>query len=246
MDPKTDHTDSMEQPKPADECKSLKTTTAAEDRPREKALTQGFQSLTNAELLATIIGTGVRGCSVVDLCQRIMTSTDNRLYNLVRLSMAEIRKFPGIGEVKAIQICSALELARRYQKEPFVDGFQICSSDDAYRYLRADMDCLDHEEMWMVLLNRAKRVKGRVRISSGGGSATVADVKQILRHALERQADGIVQAHNHPSNNPTPSRADDELTKRMAAGCQAIGIELVDHIIVCRQTHYSYVDHGKL
>ena len=175
-----------------------------------------------------------------------MTSTDNRLYNLVRLSMAEIRKFPGIGEVKAIQICSALELARRYQKEPYADGFQICCSDDAYRYLRADMDCLDHEEMWMVLLNRAKRVKGRVRISSGGGSATVADVKQILRHALERQADGIVLAHNHPSNNPTPSRADDELTKRIAAGCRAIDIELVDHIIVCRQTHYSYVDHCKL
>lgn len=240
------HSYCLEQPKPADECKSLKTTTAAEDRPREKALTQGFQSLTNAELLATIIGTGMRGCSVVDLCQRIMTSTDNRLYNLVRLSMAEIRKFPGIGEVKAIQICSALELARRYQKEPYADGFQICCSDDAYRYLRADMDCLDHEEMWMVLLNRAKRVKGRVRISSGGGSATVADVKQILRHALERQADGIVLAHNHPSNNPTPSRADDELTKRIAAGCQAIDIELVDHIIVCRQTHYSYVDHCKL
>lgn len=226
--------------------KSLKTTTAVEDRPREKALTQGFHTLTNAELLATIIGTGVRGCSVVELCQRIMTSTDNKLYNLVRLSMAEIKKFPGIGEVKAIQICSALELARRYQKEPYADGYQICCSDDAYNYLRADMDSLDHEEMWMVLLNRAKRVKGRVRISTGGTSATVGDVKMILRQALERQADGIVLAHNHPSNNPTPSRADDELTKHIAAGCRAIDIELVDHIIVCRQTHYSYVDHGKL
>lgn len=241
--------DSLVAEKPAldsGESKSLKTTVAAEDRPREKATANGLESLTNAELLAAIIGTGTRGCSVVDLCQRIMNLADNHIYQLVRMSVADIRRFPGIGTVKAIQIGAALELAKRYQREKYVEDAQIRSSEDAYHYLRSGMEALDHEEMRMLVLSRAKRVTGQVLISSGGTSATVADIKLILRRALERQADGILLAHNHPSNNPTPSAADDDLTRRLAAGCKAVDIELVDHLVVCRQSYYSYVDHGKL
>lgn len=247
MDQRHHYTDSLVAEKPAaDECKSLKTTVATEDRPREKAMANGLPSLTNAELLAALIGTGTRGCSVVDLCQRIINLAENHIYNLVKMSVGDIRHFPGIGLVKAIQIGAALELAKRYQREPYVENEQIRSSEDAYHYLRSSMEALDHEEMRMLILSRSKRITGQVLISTGGTSSTVADIKLILRRALERQADGILLAHNHPSNNPTPSTADDNLTRRLAEGCKAVDIELVDHLVVCRQDYYSYVDHGKL
>lgn len=227
--------------------RALKTHLAMDDRPREKAKAKGFGNLSTAELLAILIGSGSRGESVVELCQRILHDNDDKLYKIARCRIKELTsKYKGIGEVKAIEMLAALELARRYQSEKFVVQTQITSSETAYEYFKPLMQHLDHEEIWMLMLNRAKRIIDRINISKGGSSSTVGDIKMILRSALENLADGIIIAHNHPSDNPNPSLMDDNLTNNIKQGCKAVGIELVDHIIVCRGTYYSYVDNGKI
>lgn len=226
---------------------SLKQNIAIEDRPREKALAHGFRTLTPAELIATLIGSGSRGENVVQLCQRILNDHDNKLYKIARRTVPELVKmYRGIGEVKAIQILAAIEFARKYQGEAFEDDVKISESTIAYEIMRPLLADLRHEELWIVTLNRASRVTDKLMISSGGTANTVADVKIILRAALERLAEGIILYHNHPSSQLTPSIDDDHLTSRVKAGCQAVGIRLVDHIIVARSGYYSYLDHGKL
>lgn len=227
--------------------RALKLNLNAEDRPREKAKAKGFTSLTTAELLATLIGSGTRGESVVELCQRILHDNDGKLYNIARLTVNDLcRKYRGIGEVKAIEILAALELARRYQAEKFDELPLVTTSDDAYRVMRPLLSHLQHEEVWVLLLNRAKRVIARVRVGQGGTSATVVDVKIILRHALERLAEAVILAHNHPSGNLRPSDADDALTHSVKKGCKAVGIELLDHIIVSQNGYFSYNQSSKL
>lgn len=227
--------------------KSLKAQLPEEDRPREKAKRLGFEALSIAELMAIIIGSGARGENVVGLCQRILQDHNNKLYQVARKGMKELMKYRGIGEVKALEMLAALEIARRYQLEKFDDQFQISCSGDAYQFLQPLMSDLDHEEIWIVLLNRAKKVIARNRVSAGGTSATVGDVKIILKTAIEQLADCIILAHNHPSDTPSPSRADDQLTERVKNACQAIDIPLIDHIIVCRGgNYYSYGDHARL
>ncbi len=228
--------------------RNIKETVPEEDRPREKAKRLGFAALSTAELLAILVRMGTPGESVVDLCQRILRDNDGKLYLIARKGISNLAKnYHGIGEVKAIEILAALELARRYQQEEFDDRFQVRSSEDAYRYLRPSMEHLDHEELLVVLLNHAKQVEECVRVSSGGTAMTVADIKMILRPAIERLASGIVLAHNHPSDNPTPSAMDDRLTDRVRQACAVMDIQLVDHIIVCRGgRYYSYADHGRL
>ena len=227
--------------------KALKDRVAVEDRPREKAKARGFGALDTSELLAILVGSGARDENVVDLCKRILNDNDDRLYNLARLSIRDLMRYRGIGEVKAIELLAALELARRYHLEDLKELPQITPSTDAYRYLRCHLQDLDHEEIWVMLLNRAHRVTHCLKISSGGTSSTVGDVKIILRTALEHLADAIVLAHNHPSDNPTPSAQDDDLPRSVKNGCEAVGISLLDHIIVCRAGRYhSYNDSGKL
>lgn len=226
--------------------RALKTLLAQEDRPREKAKTRGFDALTTAELMAILLGSGSRGESVVELCQRLLSDYDNKLYLLARLSIKDLMKYKGIGEVKATELLATLEIARRYQLEKFDEQYQITSSARAYEYLRPLMSHLDHEELWILVLNRAKRVTDRVRISSGGTSATVGDVKVILHEALARLADGIILSHNHPSDTVRPSGVDNQLTQAVKKGCDAVGIAFVDHIIVCRGGYYSYSDNGLL
>lgn len=227
---------------------NLKENLALDDRPREKALSRGFGSLSPAELLAAIIGSGSRGENVVTLCQRILNDHDGKIYNIARRSVNDLmRDYRGIGEVKAIEILAAIELARRYQREPYEENPSIRSSADAYNVLRSHLCDLDHEELWMLILNRAMKVTDRIRISSGGTTATVGDIKIILRRALERQANGIILSHNHPSDNNRPSDADDQLTLKVLNGCEAVGISLVDHIIMCRGgKFYSYLDNNRL
>ena len=208
--------------------RSIKETVPEEDRPREKAKKHGFASLSTAELLAILLRVGTPGESVVDLCQRILRDNDDKLYLIARKGINNlVKNYHGIGEVKAIEILAALELARRY--------------------LRTRMEHLDHEEMMVVLLNHAKQVEECVRVSSGGTAMTVADIKMILRPAIERLSSGIILAHNHPSDNPSPSIQDDRLTERVHQACKVMDIQLVDHIIVCRGgRYYSYADHGKI
>ena len=228
--------------------RNIKDTVPEEDRPREKAKKHGFGSLSTAELLAILLRVGTPGESVVDLCQRILRDNNDKLYLIARKGINNlVKNYHGIGEVKAIEILAALELARRYQQEEFQERFKITSSDDAYSYLRPRMEHLDHEEILVVLLNHAKQVEECVRISSGGTAMTVADIKMILRPAIERLSSGIILAHNHPSDNPNPSTQDDRLTERVHQACKVMDIQLVDHIIVCRGgRYYSYNDHARL
>lgn len=237
-----DDTNTMNQ-----QSRALKEQLAAEDRPREKAKEKGFEALTTAELLAIIIGSGTPGESVVDLCQRILRDHNSKLYLVARNSIKDLMRYKGIGEVKAIEVLAALELSRRYQLEKFEDDALVRESRHAYQYLRQRMEHLEHEEIWILLLNRGRRITGSYRVSSGGTAMAVGDVKIILRTALEHLADGMILAHNHPSDTLQPSPQDDALTRQVKDGCKAVGITLLDHIIVCRGgNYYSYADNARL
>lgn len=230
------------------ESKALKENLPEEDRPRERAKKLGFRALSVAELMAILMGSGTVGLSVVDMCQKIFRDNGYKLTRMGRLSYHDLMRYRGVGEVKALELLAALEIGRRYQLETLDDkDTQITNSRVAYDYLRNFMGDLDHEEAWMLILNRAKKVTGRVSLSSGGTAMTAVDVKIVLKEALLHLADGIVLAHNHPSDNPSPSRDDDNLTRRVREGCMAVGISMVDHIIVCRGgRYYSYCDQGRL
>ncbi len=225
---------------------SLKDLRTQDERPREKMMQLGPGALSIAELMAVIIGSGSAGENVIDLCQRIINDHDGKLKILARTNYKILQNYRGIGEVKALQFQAALELCRRYQGEDYKHDYTIRCSSDAWNYLRDKMCHLDHEELWVMLLDRANHVIGHQCMSSGGVSATVADVKMILRTALQYLASGIILAHNHPSDNPTPSRQDDGLTTAVSNGCKAIDITLFDHIIVCNGQFYSYAERGRL
>lgn len=226
--------------------RNLKIFLSEEDRPREKAKNKGFGALSTAELMAILIGSGSTGESVVELCQRILRDHDDKLYKIARLSIKDLMRYKGIGEVKAIEVLAALEMSRRYQLEEFEEDFQVKCSEDVYRYMRQVISHLSHEELWILILNRANRVTERIRVSQGGTSKTVGDIKMILRTALEHRAEGIIMCHNHPSDSLNPSVDDDNLTKLVRNGCNAIGISFLDHIVVSRSGYYSYADHGKV
>ena len=228
--------------------KPLQQCVAEDDRPREKAKQLGFKQCSDRDLLALIIGSGSRGENVLELCQRILNDHNGKFYNLARNSIRDlVRKYRGIGEVKAIEILAALELARRYQLERFDDDFQITTRKDAYDLLWAKMGSLNHEEIWTIMLSRSKRVLGVERISTGGTSLAIADIKMVMKPAIERLADSIILAHNHPSDSVRPSMQDNDLTKKVAAACRTMDMALIDHIIVCRGgRYYSYNDEGTL
>lgn len=220
---------------------------AADDRPREKALQHGFGALSTAELLAILVGSGTRGESVVDLCQRILNTFDNRLNSIARLSVKDLTKqFRGIGSVRAITILAALELGRRYHSEKMPQRPQVLSSRSVYDYLKMDLIHLPHEEFWMLTLDRAKHITAKIKISSGGTSMTAVDPKIILKTAIDHLAEGIIIAHNHPSGNNFPSPNDDNITIQLQKSCHVIGIEFVDHVIISETGYYSYVDEGKI
>ncbi len=221
---------------------------AEEDRPREKAASKGFRSLTTAELLAILIGSGSRGESVVDLCQRILNANDNKLYNLSRRNIRDLTSmFHGVGEAKATTILAALEIARRYREENSEEErLQLTNSQSVYDYIKYDLWDLNHEEFWIITLNRAKRITGKFQISHGGTASTDVDVKILLKTALQQLADSVIAVHNHPSGNLKPSRSDDMITENIRKGCSAIGIPLLDHVIVSRTGYFSYLDNGKI
>lgn len=221
---------------------------AEEDRPREKAERLGFRALTTAELLAILVGSGSRGESVIDLCQRILNANGNKLYNLGRKNIKDLTSsFHGIGKAKAETILAALEIARRYREEDNYEELpQVTDSKKVYDYIKDDLRDLPNEEFWIITLNRAKRITGRFKISSGGTSGTVVDVKMVLKTAIQQLADCIIAVHNHPSGNLRPSQQDNALTESIRSGGNAIGIPLLDHIIIAQGGYYSYLDNGEL
>lgn len=218
-----------------------------DDRPREKMLRKGTSSLSDAELLAILIGSGNRDESAVELARRIMRECDDNINELARLTIADLcKKFKGIGEAKAITIRAALELGKRRKTSDFLERKQILSSRDLFEVFEPLLIDLVHEEFWIVFMNGANKVLSTNKLTQGGIQQTIVDVPLLLKMSLERLAQSIAVAHNHPSGQNKPSNEDENITRRIKQGCDAIGIRLLDHIIVARGKYYSFADDGKL
>ncbi len=215
-----------------------------DDRPREKLLSKGNSALSDAELIAILIGSGTSKMSAVDVSKKVLQSAANNLHELAKLSPRELMKVKGIGEARAITIVAALELGRRRKDADVNEKPKISSSKDAFDQLAGDMMDLPHEEFWVLLLNRAHRIIRKKRISEGGVSGTVADPKIIYKTALDELASGIIVAHNHPSGNLTASQSDVDLTKKLKEAGKFLEIQLLDHIIICGQKYFSFADEG--
>lgn len=219
---------------------------AAEDRPREKLLLKGKATLSDAELIAILLGTGTASQSAVDVAKNILQFVNNDLNELAKLSVKDLMKVKGIGEAKAISIVSALELGRRRKDLLIEERPKISSSTDIYDLLKSDLLDLPHEAFWVVLLNRANRVIKKQQISHGGVAGTVADPKIIFKIALEELASGIILAHNHPSGNLTASQADLDLTKKLKESGKMLDIQVLDHLIFAGTKYLSFADEGLL
>jgi DNA repair protein RadC len=215
---------------------------AVEDRPREKCLSQGTSALSNSELLAILIGTGTRKQSAIDLARLILQQAGNDLHQLGRLSLSELEKVNGIGHAKAIRIQASFELARRRKASPPGIRQKIKCSQDAWKLLDGSLADLQHEEFWVLLLNRCNQVTDQIRVSQGGISGTVTDVRIILNAAVEKLASGIILAHNHPSGNLSPSDADIKITKKVKDAAQLLDLTLLDHLIISDQGYLSMAD----
>jgi len=221
---------------------------AEEDRPREKLLLKGKQNLSDAELLAILLGSGSRNESAVSLAQRILHSADNSLHELGKRAIPTlIQDFKGVGEAKAITIAAAMELGRRRQLTDIKEKPKIVSSKDAYDVIASILMDLPHEEFWILLLNRANRVLSREQISSGGTTGTVVDVKILFKKVLRQESiTSIILSHNHPSGNLFPSNADLELTKKIKQAGKLLDIDVLDHLIITDNGYYSFADEGKI
>lgn len=215
---------------------------AEADRPREKLLLQGRRQLTDAELIAILIGSGSRNETAVDLSKRILGFYQNDLAKVAKLSVKELSRFKGIGEAKAISIVAALELGRRRKEVENDAPLKISCSRDAYLMLKSEFEDLPHEEFWILLLNRANFVIGKHFISKGGQAGTVADPKLIFKIALEHNAAYIVLAHNHPSGNLKPSNADLSLTKKLKESGLLLELPIFDHLIITDHSYLSMAD----
>jgi len=217
-----------------------------EDRPREKLLLKGKAALSDAELIAVLIGSGTTTMSAVDLSKKILGNAGNNLHELARMSVKDLMKIKGIGEAKAITIVSALELGRRRKDAEQFEKPKITSSRDVFELLKPDLIDISHEEFWVLLLNRANRVLKKCQISQGGVSGTVADPKIIFKMALENLASGIILAHNHPSGNLTASQADIDLTRKLKEAGKLLEVQVLDHLILGGLKYFSFADEGLL
>ena len=218
---------------------------AEEDRPREKMISKGAQALTNAELLAILIGSGNDEDSAVGLMQKVLAAYSNSVDRVGRLSVDELCRFKGIGPAKAVTILAACELGRRRAVE-HPERRQIRSAAQVYDYFYPLMRDLPVEECHVLLLNQSSAVIDSVRIGMGGLTETVVDVRLILREALLKRATSLILCHNHPSGNLRPSTHDDHLTRQVREAARLLNIALIDHIIFTDGGYYSYADEGKL
>lgn len=219
---------------------------AMEDRPREKMIRKGIGSLSDAELIAILIGSGTREHSALELSRIMLKSVNNRLDELARMSMTELQKIKGIGQVRAVMIKAALELGRRRREQDPEIKVKISTSKDAFDLFGPKLEDLPHEQFWVMLLNRSNIVMELIMTSSGGVSGTVIDTRMVLKPAIEKLASGIILCHNHPSGNRMPSEADTRITRKIREAAQLVDINLLDHIIVARGGYYSFADEGIL
>ena len=215
-----------------------------EDQPREKLMKLGRQALSDAELLAILIGSGSRSESAIELCKRILHQSDNNINQLAKLSVNDLMKFKGIGEAKAISIIAALEIGRRRKSEDVIVKTSIASSTHLYEYIKPVLEDLPHEEFWIVLLSRANKIIDKQLIGRGGISETTADIKLIFKKSIESLASGIILAHNHPSGNLKPSQSDINLTNKIIEASKLMDIKVLDHLIIGDGNYYSFADEG--
>lgn len=219
---------------------------AEEDRPREKMLSKGAGVLSDAELLAILIGSGNTQETAVELTRRILVSCNNNLNELGKKSISDLCAFCGIGTAKAVSITAALELGKRRKQSDIQERPQITCSKDIYELFHPLLCDLPTEEFWAIFLNQSHKIIGRTRISSGGITETSADVRSILREALLKRATSLILCHNHPSGNIRPSAADNRLTEKVRQAARTMDITLCDHLIICDGNYYSYADEGIL
>lgn len=215
-----------------------------DDRPREKLLQKGRTSLSNAELIAILIGSGSRNESAVSLSQRILSSVDNNLNELGKLEISQLMKFKGIGEAKAVTIAAALEIGRRRRSEDALERDKISGSSSVFEILQPILGELPHEEFWIMYLNNSNKVIQKNQLSKGGITATLVDVRLVLKKALELGATSLILAHNHPSGTLKPSQADKALTKKLSLASQSLDIKVLDHLIVTENAYFSFADEG--
>jgi len=221
-------------------------TWAIEDRPREKLLTKGINSLSNAELISILIRAGSKNESAVELSKKILINANNNLNQLGKLSVNDLKKYKGIGEAKAISIIAALELGKRRKVEEVVNKQKISNSNDIFDIYKSLLGDLQHEEFWVLYLNNAHKIIDNQKLSEGGITATTIDIRLLLKTALEKLATAIILCHNHPSGNINPSNDDINITKKIKESAKIMDIKLLDHIIVTDNNYYSFADEGIL
>lgn len=219
---------------------------APEDRPRERLLANGAETLSKAELLAILIGSGVQGKSAVEVMRTILSDYEDNLMLLSRASVQELMRYEGIGEAKAVTIVAACQLANQRLKEDLPQRMYIRTSADVHKFFIHKMQDLPIEECHLLMLDQGLGVKGSVMLSRGGITGTSVDVRCLLRHAILAQAVAVVLCHNHPSGRVQPSHEDDNLTNRVSEACDAVGIRFMDHVIFAGNDYYSYQDDGKI
>ncbi|MBE6338667.1 MAG: JAB domain-containing protein [Lentimicrobiaceae bacterium] len=219
---------------------------AEEDRPREKMLAKGKEALSNAELIAILIGSGNSKETAVDLSKRILHDSKDNLIELSRLTINDLMKYNGIGEAKAVSIAAALELGRRRRFSVALEKPSIKNSQIAYECFYAHLSDLNHEQFWIMLLNNANKVIKLEKIGVGGMTGTTADPKKIFKSALENNAASVMLCHNHPSGNVIPSNADKQITNNLVKAGQFLEIKILDHIIIGNDNYFSFADEGLL
>jgi len=216
---------------------------AEDDKPREKLMLKGKVALSDAELLAILIGSGSRDESAVDLSKRILGSVENNLNALSKLSQEHLMKnFKGIGEAKAITIIAAMELARRRRGEEALELYKITSSKAIFELMQPIIGELPHEEFWVVYLNNSNKVISKLPISKGGITGTLVDVRLVYQAALEKGATAVILCHNHPSGNLTASEADKQITKKLKLAGESLDIKVLDHVIITENGYFSFAD----
>lgn len=217
---------------------------ASDDRPREKLLQKGRESLSDAELLAILIGSGSRNETAVDLCKRMLYKRN--LTELGKLSVRQLTEYKGIGEAKAVSIVAALEIGRRRRSEEALEKKKISSSSSVFELMQPIIGELPHEEFHIIYLNNSNKVIDRLPLSKGGITGTLVDVRLALKQALVLGATAIILTHNHPSGNLNPSSSDKQLTQKLKTAGESIDIKVLDHIIVTEKSYFSFADEGLL
>jgi DNA repair protein RadC len=219
---------------------------AEDDKPREKLMLKGKAALTDAELMAILIGSGSRNETAVELSKRILSSVNHNLNALGKLSIKQLMEFKGIGEAKAITIIAALELGKRRREEEKVELVKITSSKISFEIMHPIIGDLPHEEFWIIYLNNSNKVIYKNQLSKGGITGTVVDTRIVFKTALEHNATSIILTHNHPSGVLQPSEADIQVTKKLKLAGENLDIRILDHIIVTESGYYSFADNGKI